>query len=101
MATRSPRGGDNPRLPRRRFPFFTQWPLAVRADLRALVKSADSSLAGGQWHLEPAENTRLRGLGRISSRRRGAGDRADPRHRPVGRRGAWHAVGHAESGRNP
>lgn len=61
--TRSPRSSDNPQLPHRRFPFFTQWPLAVRADLRALVKSADSSLAGGQRHLGPAENASLQGLG--------------------------------------
>lgn len=58
-----PQGSDNPRLLRRQFPFLTQWPLAVRADLRALVKSADSSLAGGQRHLGLAENRSLRGLG--------------------------------------
>lgn len=62
-ATQSPQGSDNPRLLRRQFPFLTQWPLAVRADLRALVKSADSSLAGSQRHLGLAENTSLRGLG--------------------------------------
>lgn len=56
-------GSDNPRLLRQQFPFLTQWPLAVRADLRALVKSADSSLAGSQRHLGLAENTSLRRLG--------------------------------------
>lgn len=58
-----PPGSANPRLLHRQFPFLTQCPLAVRADLRALVKSADSSLAGGQRHLGLAENTSLRGLG--------------------------------------
>lgn len=87
-ATRSPHGGDNPQLPRRRFPFFTQWPLAVRADLRALVKSADSSLAGSQRHLGLAENTSLQGPGENrqpderSTHPEGVLGRADPRHRP-------------------
>lgn len=62
-ATQPLQGSDNPRLLHPQFPFLTQWPLAVRADLRALVKSADSSLAGGQRHLGLAENTSLRGLG--------------------------------------
>lgn len=94
MVTQSPHGGDNPRLPRRRFPFFTQWPLAVRAASRALVKSADSSLAGSQRHLGLAENTSLRGLGqsrqpdeRHAAFQGGSPGQADPQHRPSQ---GWH-----------